>query len=179
MVLTPFAWILGGGALVWGFATFLHTADPLAFAYSFTGLGALTWLGACLLFGLLARFGFRKLFPLRRSFGLLAFWYSLLHASVFFGLDVEGRWELAIEAFWEKPFLLLGLLGFFILCGMAITSFRALQPRFFLWHQGLYLALILILGHVVLAQKTLGLFAYMLAAVVLLVFAGRLRARRR
>lgn len=102
-------------------------------------------------------FGWRWAIPLRRWFGLYAFFYALVHVSIFFvvdyGLDLPLIWETILE----KPYVLAGLGAFIILLPLALTSTRGWQKRLGKsWkdlHRTVYLAALLAILHFVWLVK--------------------------
>jgi sulfoxide reductase heme-binding subunit YedZ len=67
--------------------------------------------------------------PYRRTLGLLAFVYALLHAATFFALDLGlalGRLAAEIA---KRPYVTVGFASFLALAPLALTSTRAWQRR--------------------------------------------------
>jgi sulfoxide reductase heme-binding subunit YedZ len=66
---------------------------------------------------------------LRRMFGLFAFFYGLLHFSVYLFLDQGGK----VGALWQdivkRPYITIGMLGLLLLIPLALTSTAAAQRR--------------------------------------------------
>ena len=65
----------------------------------------------------------------RRMFGLFAFFYVLLHFSVYLLLDQEGK----VGALWQdivkRPYITIGMLGLLLLIPLAVTSTAKAQRR--------------------------------------------------
>lgn len=89
---------------------------------------------------------------IRRLLGLFVFFYALLHATIYVGLDMGWVWSDVWGDVWQRPFILVGFLGLLFLATLAITSLqvaiRALGGR--RWkrlHQGIHLIAWLALLH--------------------------------
>ena len=65
----------------------------------------------------------------RRMFGLFAFFYVLLHFSVYLLLDQSGN----VSALWQdiakRPYITIGMLGLLLLLPLAVTSTARAQRR--------------------------------------------------
>jgi sulfoxide reductase heme-binding subunit YedZ len=65
----------------------------------------------------------------RRMFGLFAFFYVLLHFSVYLLLDQSGN----VSALWQdiakRPYITIGMLGLLLLLPLAVTSTAKAQRR--------------------------------------------------
>jgi sulfoxide reductase heme-binding subunit YedZ len=83
----------------------------------------------CLTISPLRRLGGPNLVRYRRAIGLLAFYYAILHLSVYVvfdqGLDVAAIWADIIK----RPYITLGMIAFSILIPLAITSNNAMIRR--------------------------------------------------
>jgi sulfoxide reductase heme-binding subunit YedZ len=92
------------------------------------------------------RYLLKKTWPLRfrRMLGLFAFFYVLLHVSIYLVLDQQ----LELSAIWddlaERPYILAGTVAFLFLLPLALTStkrmVKALGRRWALLHRLVYLA---------------------------------------
>lgn len=128
------------------------SVNPIADITSATGKGALVFLLLSLaVTPLVAIFGWRQLVPLRRTLGLYAFLYALLHFLTFTVLDYGLDPVLLREAIFEKPYALVGFAAFLILLALALTSSRAamrrLGQRWKPLHRLVYLAAGLVVVH--------------------------------
>lgn len=75
-------------------------------------------------------FGWRQVLTLRRSLGLWAFAYALLHLLNFVGLDYAFNVEQIFQdAILSKPYILAGLASLLILIPLAVTSTRGWMRR--------------------------------------------------
>jgi sulfoxide reductase heme-binding subunit YedZ len=75
-------------------------------------------------------FGWRQVLTLRKSLGLWAFAYALLHLLNFVGLDYAFNvGQIFQDAILSKPYILAGLLSLLILIPLAVTSTRGAMRR--------------------------------------------------
>jgi sulfoxide reductase heme-binding subunit YedZ len=65
----------------------------------------------------------------RRMFGLFAFFYLLMHFSVFVLLDQAGKLAAIGHEIVKRPYITLGMLGLLLLIPLAITSTAKAQRR--------------------------------------------------
>jgi sulfoxide reductase heme-binding subunit YedZ len=65
----------------------------------------------------------------RRMFGLFAFFYALLHFSVFLLLDQAGKLHAIGHEIVKRPYITLGTLGLILLIPLALTSTAKAQRR--------------------------------------------------
>jgi sulfoxide reductase heme-binding subunit YedZ len=74
--------------------------------------------------------GWRKLSTIRKSLGLWAFGYAVLHMLVFVGLDYGFSLEfILLDGLPSKPYILVGLSALLILLPLALTSTKGMQKR--------------------------------------------------
>ena len=65
----------------------------------------------------------------RRMLGLYAFFYALLHFTVYLWLDRGLSWrEISVDIL-ERPYITLGFVAFLILLALAVTSTRGMMRR--------------------------------------------------
>ena len=65
----------------------------------------------------------------RRMLGLFAFFYALLHFTVYLWLDRGLSWrEISVDII-ERPYITLGFVAFLILLALAVTSTRGMMRR--------------------------------------------------
>ena len=102
-------------------------------------------------------FGWRELIKRRRALGLYAFMYATIHIIIFVNLDYGFAWRLIIQTIVEKPYILLGLLGFLMLIPLAATSFdewkRRLGKNWKRIHKTIYFIVPVLLLHYALGKK--------------------------
>jgi sulfoxide reductase heme-binding subunit YedZ len=137
-VVKPIAFVASLGPLGWLVRDILtgHLgANPVERITHFTGLTALTFLLITLGVTPARRLlGLSGLVQLRRMLGLYAFFYALLHFTIY-GLDrtlFEGT-GLSLAAIGEdigkRPYITVGFTAFVILCGLAATSTNGMVRR--------------------------------------------------
>ncbi|MBD3671626.1 MAG: sulfoxide reductase heme-binding subunit YedZ [Gammaproteobacteria bacterium] len=73
--------------------------------------------------------GQSQLLRLRRMLGLFAFFYALLHLSLYIGLDKFLYWDEILNDILDRPFITIGMLAFVLLVPLAITSTDAMMRR--------------------------------------------------
>lgn len=106
------------------------TAEPIKEITVRTGRTALTMLVlslACTPIG--KALGFSWVLRLRRTLGLYAFFYAVLHLSTVVGLDYWFDFDLLLEDLAGKRFVWVGLAAFLMLLPLAITSTGGWKKR--------------------------------------------------
>lgn len=150
-----------------------NAIDPIKMLYNTTGIGAITLLLFSLVPSTCKRVCGQNFLRFRKTIGLLAFVYALLHVSVFVVLDSEFDFVTIFEKSLKKPFIYVGAIAFVILLFMALTSFKKLFAKFSKYHKAVYLALALALLHSFWAQKVAGVFEYSVIAVGMVLLGER------
>ena len=150
--------------------------DPIKMLYNTTGIGAISLLLLSLVPSSCKRVCVLNFLRYRKTLGLLAFVYALLHVSVFVVLDSEFDFINILEKSLKKPFIYIGAIAFIILLLMTLTSFKKLFSKFSTYHQAVYLALTLALLHSFWAQKVAGVFEYSVVAVGVVLLGERIWA---
>lgn len=137
--------------------------DPIKYIYVITGASATVILFFSICISLIK--DKINLIKYRKLIGLFGFFYGLLHLLNFVVFDAELDFLFIIEETIDKPFIYLGMIAFFILLFMAGTSTKKLFRKYNKYHKSVYLALILITIHWVMAQKSISIlqFGYILA----------------
>jgi methionine sulfoxide reductase heme-binding subunit len=101
--------------------------------------------------------GQRQALPARRTLGLYAAGFALLHFLTFAGLDFGFEWAFLRVEFGEKPYIWVGLAALLILAVLAATSSRywmkRLGRRWTQLHRLVYLAAVLVIVHSAWAAK--------------------------
>lgn len=168
-----------------GYATDSLGVDPVAELTARTGTAALVTLMlslACTPLNIL--FGWRQALTVRKSLGLWAFGYALLHLWVFLGLDYGLEWRFIWQdALLEKRFIFVGFLALLILLPLALTStkgwMRRLGRNWKRLHQLVYLAGVLAVLHYFILVKLDKTEPLIYAGVLALLLALRLPPVRR
>ena len=95
----------------------------------------------------------------RRAFGLMSFFYIILHFSTWLLLDMQLRWVEIAESLTRKPFIVFGMMGFLLLIPLAATSNNYSMKRLGKYwqklHKLIYVAIILVGIHYLMMEKTL------------------------
>ena len=93
----------------------------------------------------------------RRPLGLASFFYACAHSFIYLHFDVSYQWQWFLEDTQQKLYLNLGLISFFIMTILALTSptffMRALGKVWRYIHRWIYLLSIVVLWHSWLASK--------------------------
>jgi sulfoxide reductase heme-binding subunit YedZ len=119
--------------------------------------------------------GWRKVSTVRKSLGLWAFGYAMLHMLVFVGLDYGFSLEFILaDGLPSKPYILVGLAALLILVPLAITSTKGMQRQLGkAWkklHRWVYVAGVLAIIHYIWVVKlpfgTPTLYAIILAVLL-------------
>lgn len=166
--------------LIWDYNLEQFGADPIREVTLRTGKAAITLLVLSLaITPFKIWFGWKQIHPLRKLLGLYAFFYVVLHLTVFFWLDYALNLELINEALFEKRYALVGLASFLILLPLAATSTRwAMRKMGKNWtklHRWVYLAGILAVLHYILLVKNAYTSPFLYAVVLALLLLTRIK----
>jgi methionine sulfoxide reductase heme-binding subunit len=119
---------LGAGAF--NLAGWSLGADPVAALLHTCGRWTLNFLLITLCMTPLQDFtGWSHWLRFRRMFGLFAFFYLLMHFSVFVLLDQAGKLPAIGHEIVKRPYITLGMLGLLLLIPLALTSTAKAQRR--------------------------------------------------
>ncbi|MBC55116.1 MAG: sulfoxide reductase heme-binding subunit YedZ [Gammaproteobacteria bacterium] len=125
--------------------------------------------------------GLTGLFPLRRTLGLFALFYAVLHFIVYMVFLLELRWTEIGSDILERPYITVGFTALLILVAMGITSTKAMMrrlgPRWKQLHQLVYPAALLALLHLLWILRTDLFDAVFYGTLLLLLLGYRLVAR--
>jgi sulfoxide reductase heme-binding subunit YedZ len=132
-LLKPAAFALGLaplGLLVWYALTDRLGANPIEATTRHLGWWGLTLLLASLAVTPLRRLtGWHRLIRIRRTLGLFAFAYIVLHLSSYLGLDKFFDWGDVWKDILKRPYITIGMLAFALLVPLAATSTDAAVRR--------------------------------------------------
>ena len=152
-------------------------ADPLKTLEHELGEYALIFLIILLSFRPIKRLMNLNLIKFRRSIGLLAFWYAVLHFLTYIILDQQLIWDLLIGDLIKRPYIIVGVFAFLTLIPLALTSNAWSMRRFGKanWknlHLLVYLSAILAALHYVLLVKSWPIkpLLYLLVITLLITF---------
>lgn len=105
-------------------------ANPVEFVIRTTGVLTLIFLLITLMISPLRKiFGWNNLIKFRRMLGLYAFFYGLLHFLSYFGFDRGLSISGTLGDIWQRPFIAVGMLSFFLMIPLAVTSTNAMIKR--------------------------------------------------
>jgi len=94
---------------------------------------------------------------IRKTVGLFAFYYSLVHFLIFLVIDYELNLAWILPELAQKPFLQIGIAALILLLLLAVTSLQTIKISLGIWwkriHSFVYLIASLIIVHVALASK--------------------------
>lgn len=176
LALLPFAYLLQGAVL--------NTlgADPARALALETGRWALRFLLMSLAITPLRELsGLTGLFPLRRTLGLFALFYAVLHFLIYIVFLLELRWSEIGSDILERPYITVGFVALLILVAMGITSTKAMMRRLGRrWkslHQLVYLAAMLALLHLLWILRTDLFDAVFYGTILVLLLGYRLVTR--
>ena len=139
--------------LCWGLYNDSLGANPIEFVIRSLGRWALKFLLITLCITPLRKItGWGWLMRFRRMLGLYAFFYAVLHWSVYLGLDQSFDWIAIAKDIIKRPFITIGMLTFTLLLPLAITSTNGMMRRlgFERWqilHRAVYAAAMLAVLH--------------------------------
>jgi methionine sulfoxide reductase heme-binding subunit len=102
-------------------------------------------------------FRWSELLKRRRALGLYAFMYATIHVLIFVNLDYGLAWSLIVQTILEKPYIIVGVIGFLLMIPLAWTSFDIWKKRLGKgWkrlHQLIYLIAPLLVLHYAWGKK--------------------------
>jgi methionine sulfoxide reductase heme-binding subunit len=151
--------------------------DPLKFLSDLAGNSALWLLALTLLVTPLRSYIGINLLKYRRLLGLFSFFYALIHALIFIGVDQQFDLFGVQHEVISKPFIAFGMGAFVILLLMALTSSKKLFAKFRSWHKLVYIAVVLIAIHYLMSHKTVTLTHVTVVGTLFLLLALRLVKR--
>ncbi len=123
--------------------------------------------------------GMNWLVALRRSLGLAAFFYVLLHATTYAALDLGFAWSTLLEDVTRRPYITVGFAALLLMIPLAVTSTNAMQRRlgrrWLTLHRATYVIAVLGVTHYFWQVKvtTLEPLVYTFILVVLLGYRAR------
>jgi methionine sulfoxide reductase heme-binding subunit len=131
--LVPFAGCLGGILALQGFGWargFDLGVDPVRFVLDVLGKTALNLLLITLLVSPVRTLtGWSNLLRLRRMLGLFAFFYALMHFTMYIGPFQGFSWHLIVQDIAKRPFITIGFAALLLLVPLAVTSTQKMMRR--------------------------------------------------
>lgn len=105
-------------------------ANPIEFFLRTTGVLTLVFLIITLSVTPLRKYyGWNQLIKFRRMLGLYSFFYGFLHLVTYSIFDKSLSFSAIVGDVWERPFIAIGMLSFFLLVPLAITSTNGMIKR--------------------------------------------------
>ncbi|MBC7796549.1 MAG: sulfoxide reductase heme-binding subunit YedZ [Pyrinomonadaceae bacterium] len=105
-------------------------ANPIEFVTSTTGFLTLIFLFIGLAITPLRKWlKINDLIKYRRMVGLFAFFYGVLHFITYVWFDRELNLAKTAGDIWQRPFIAIGMLSFFLLIPLAVTSTNSMIKR--------------------------------------------------
>ena len=141
--------------------------DPIKYIYTITGVSATVVLFVSILISLIKEK--INLIKYRKEIGLLGFFYAFLHLLNFVVFDASFDFEFILKETVEKPFIYLGMIAFFILLFMAFSSSKQLFRKYNNYHKFIYISLVLITIHWIMAQKAISILQYIYILAILII----------
>ncbi len=163
-------------------------ADPVKSFELLLGLWTLRFLILSLAVSPLRELGGWSFLRYRRALGLLAFYYAVMHFTVYAVLDQTLMLDAIIADVVKRPFIMFGMAGLVFLVPLAVTSnaasIRKLGPNWIKLHRLVYIVAALGVLHYALSTKILDLEQYIYIGLILLLILYRavrpiLRERKR
>ncbi|HTT05602.1 MAG TPA: protein-methionine-sulfoxide reductase heme-binding subunit MsrQ [Steroidobacteraceae bacterium] len=131
--LVPFAGCLGGILALQGFGWargFDLGVDPVRYVLDVLGKTALNLLLITLLVSpARALTGWSNLLRLRRMLGLFAFFYALMHFTMYIGPFQGFSWRAITQDIAKRPFITIGFADLLLLVPLAVTSTQKMMRR--------------------------------------------------
>ena len=125
--LVPLAWLL---CSLFGWLGCSAGVDPVKFLELECGQTTLNFLFLTLMVTPLRRLaGLPHLPRLRRMLGLFAFFYALLHFSVYVVLDLDLDWRMLGADIVKRPYITVGFTALVLLVPLAVTSTNGMMRR--------------------------------------------------
>jgi sulfoxide reductase heme-binding subunit YedZ len=150
-----------------------------------TGTLALRSLACTLLITPLRKLtGWAWLATYRRMLGLFVFFYASVHMMVYFGLDLELRFDEIWTSILKRPYITIGMLSWLLLVPLAITSPNAMAKKLggATWkrlHQLTYVVAITATTHYLWAVKKDTFWPLVYFAIFAALLLSRVIERRR
>ena len=141
--------------------------DPIKYIYTITGVSATIILFISIIISMIKNK--INLMKYRKEVGLLGFFYAFMHLINFIVFDASFDFEFIIKETLDKPFIYLGMIAFFILLFMAITSSKQLFRKYNNYHKLVYISLILITIHWIMAQKSVNINQFIYIGIILII----------
>lgn len=124
--------------------------------------------------------GWNPVIKLRRPLGLFAFFYAVVHFSIWFVFDMVFNVEWMLADIAERKYITVGMAALLVLTPLAVTStrgwIRRLGKRWATLHKGVYIATTLGVVHYYWLVKADTRLPLLLALCLLILLVARLPA---
>lgn len=176
--LMPLAWMT---CALFGWLGFSAGVDPVKFLELENGKTALNLILLTLMITPLRQLaGLPHLVRVRRMVGLLAFFYAMLHFTVYVVLDLDLNWRMVGADIIKRPYITVGFAALVLLVPLAVTStnrmMRYLGRRWGRLHRLIYLIAVLGVWHFYWQEK-IDVRQPLLYALILAILLGYRAAR--
>lgn len=174
--LVPLAWM---ACALFGWLGFSAGVDPVKFLELENGKTALNLIILTLMITPVRQLaGLPHLVRLRRMIGLFAFFYAVLHFTVYVVLDLDLNWRMVGAEIAKRPYITVGFTALMLLVPLAVTStnrmMRRLGRRWSRLHRLIYLIVLLGVWHFYWQEKIDVREPLLYAALVALLLGYRL-----
>jgi len=159
-------------------------ANPVEFFLRTTGILTLIFLLITLsVTPLRKKFGWNALVKFRRMLGLFAFFYGFLHLITYSIFDKSLNISAIAGDIWQRPFIAAGMLAFFLLVPLAVTSTNGMIKRlggknWAKLHKLTYIAAILGVIHFWMIVKSDLTYPFLFAVILAILLGYRISANR-
>lgn len=152
------ACLLPAGMMIYRLFNQQLGAEPVDAMLTITGLWTLRFLLLTLAVTPIRKLSGYNAVPYRRMLGLYAFFYALLHLLIYLAFEQSFSPTAVVDDVLKRPFIFVGMLAFFLLIPLAVTSTKAMMKRLGKrWktlHKAVYWLTGLALLHFFWAQKS-------------------------
>lgn len=125
-----------------------------------------------------------NLIKFRRTFGVLAFTYVVVHLAIWVVLDMSLRWGQMWDDIWKRPYITIGMVAFLLMIPLAVTSnnlsIRKMGAA--TWrkmHKAVYLIAVLGAVHYIMVQKVWEVEPLIYLTVILVLIATRYKPKQK
>ena len=121
--------------------------------------------------------GWNRLIAFRRMLGLFAFFYAILHLSIWVVFDHYFTWSTMVEDVLKRPFITAGSVALLLMVPLALTSttwaIRKLGKRWQALHRLIYLSAAAAVLHFIWKEKVIINETVMYAAILTVLLGVR------
>jgi sulfoxide reductase heme-binding subunit YedZ len=171
--LAPLVW------LAWRWHYYGLGINNIEYVARFTGRWALRFFLVTLALTPLRRIpGLNFLGTLRRTFGLITFFYATLHGFHYFQRDAQWEWSVLKDDLTIRRFFIAGAAAWLLMLPLAVTStdgaIRRMGKRWRTLHRLAYLSVFVACIHYLWQAKGINLTPLMYLGILLLLMASRI-----